>query len=100
MLRSPRLIAARRASQPSARPSSGVRSDFWQQTDDGSEGVSIFLDGVHQPLAIKAHAGQGWIVRWKTDSAGQLVKHTLHSGNVEEIVNGNVEIRRCDPEAW
>lgn len=91
---------ARRASQPSARPSSGVRSDFWQQGDPGSEGVSVFLNGVHQPLAIKAHAGQGWIVRWETNKDGELLKHTVHGGGVEEIVTGAVEIRRSDPGAW
>ena len=61
------------------------------QTPD-SHRHEIYLDGLRLPLCIRAHAGQGWALVYRTDAEGQIC-HDCFDRPCTELLTGPVEIR-------
>jgi hypothetical protein len=60
-----------------------------------SELSEVWLDGVREPLAIRASSRWGFIERYKTDPAGEIM-HDPAGEAIKERVFGKVKIRPCN----
>jgi hypothetical protein len=61
----------------------------------------VWLDGQRQPLAIAADIHLGYVERYRTDAAGEILRNPLAPHrSATEILYGAVELRRCNDETW
>jgi hypothetical protein len=51
----------------------------------------VRLDGERQPLAVRAHPGQGWVSVYRTNDAGDIL-HDHRGQAATELLYGRVEL--------
>lgn len=68
---------------------------------NSSELYEVWRNGVREPLAVLADVELGFIDRYRTDAAGQILYDVLRPDRpLTERLYGEIELRKCNKCRW